>query len=159
MQAIPLLVVATLTLFCVGVPQAQAKDKVRVVSESKVAAAKGQLREKAATEWMTVEDLRKLTSTNRDAGKQIIYFEYHIGKDKWRAIFTDKVKFQGYSWWVFYGKNEMEEKVNAEIENGLKPAFIARSGAAYAMLFVKPEQLEEAHKALEELGVGEPKLK
>lgn len=138
---------------------ALAKDKVRVVSESKVAAAKGQLREKASTEWMLVDDLKKLSNENREKGKQLLYFEYHIGKDKWRAIFTDKVKFQGFSWWVFYGKNEMEEKVNSEMENGLKPAFIARSGAAYAMLFVKPEQLEEAHKALEEIGVGEPKLK
>ena len=159
MKTLSLIVVSAVSLMLVGVHQVAAKDKVRVVSESKVAAAKGLLREKAASEWMDVKQIEKLSNENQVKGKQLIYFEYHIGKDQWRAIYTDKVILLGYSWWVFYGKNEMEEKVNSEIENGLTPAFIARSGAAYAMLFVKPEQLAEARKVLEELGVSEPKLR
>ncbi len=137
----------------------QAKDGVRVVSVSKVEAAKGKLRDKTATDWLTEAELKKLNEQKRAQNQQLIFFEYHVGRDKWRGIYTDKLLLRGFSWWIFYGENEMEAKVNEEIAKDLVPAFIARSGNAYAMLFVNPDQLEEVRKVLAELGIGEPKLK
>jgi FtsZ-interacting cell division protein YlmF len=49
--------------------------------------------------------------------------------------------------------------MNEEIKKGLKPAFIAKNRKVYSMLFVTPEQYTETRKILDELGVGEPKLK
>ncbi len=138
---------------------ATAKDEVRVVSISKVAAAKNDDREKNATDWMPVQQLTKLNETKQAQKQQIIFFEYHAGRDMWRGVYTDKIMLQGYSWWTFGGENEMEQKVNEEIKKGLKPAFIARSGNWYSMLFVTPGQFTETRKILDELGVGEPKLK
>jgi hypothetical protein len=138
---------------------ANGKDEVRVVSVSKVSAAKNDDREKTATDWMPVQQLTKLNDTKRTQKQQIIFFEYHAGRDMWRGVYTDKLMLGGYSWWTFGGENEMEQKVNEEIKKGLKPAFIARSGNWYSMLFVTPEQYTETRKILDELGVGEPKLK
>ena len=142
-----------------GADAVSGKDEVRVVSVSKVAAAKGSLRDKGATDWMPVEQLRKLNDTKRGQKQQIIFFEYHAGRDMWRGIYTDKVMLRGFSWWTFGGENEMEAKVNEEMKSGLQPAFIARSGNWYSMLFVNPDQYGEARKILDELGVSEPKLK
>jgi hypothetical protein len=146
-------------LFGLAIPL-QAKDgDVRVVSPSKVEAAKGRLREKTATDWLTEADLKKLNEEKRAKNEQIIFFEYHLGRDKWRGIYTDKVLLRGFSWWIYYGANEMEAKVNEEVAAGRQAAFIARSGNYYSMLFVTPEQYPEARKILDELGIGEPKLK
>jgi hypothetical protein len=138
---------------------AHAKDGVRVAFTSKIEAAKGRIRDKAATEWMPVEKLEKLTTENRAKGKQLIYCEYHGGKDAWRGFYTEKVKFAGYSYWTYHGEREMEEKVNEEMAKGMKPTFIARSGNWYSMMFVRPDQYAEARKLLDEIGIGEPKLK
>jgi hypothetical protein len=135
-----------------------AKD-VRIAFTSKIEAAKGRLRDKAATEWMPVEQLKTLTTDNRAKGKQLYYCEYHGGKDAWRGFYTDKIKFDGYSYWTYNGENEMEAKVNQEIAKGMKPIFIVRSGNWYSMIFVQPEQFAEARKLLDEIGIGEPKLK
>ena len=78
---------------------------------------------------------------------------------KWRGVYTDKLMLNGFSWWIYYGQNEMEAKVNEEMGKGLLPAFIARGGNSYAMLFVMPEQFADARKILTDLGIGEPKLK
>ena len=140
-------------------PLLRAKDEVRVVLTSKIDAAKLHLREKSATPWMTEADLKKLNETKRGQNQQLIYFEYHSALGKWRAVYTDKLLLAGFSWWIYYGQNEMEAKVNEEMKKGLKPAFIARSGNGYAMLFVKPEQFDQARAILDELGIGEPRLK
>lgn len=154
--------VATMLAACLvlaDVPALSAKDSVRVVFNSKIDPAKLHLRDKAASDWMTEKEIKAKNDAKRAEKQQIIYFEYNGARGKWRAIYTDKVMLNGYSWWCFYGQNEMEAKVNSQMATGLVPAFIARSGNAYAMLFVKPEQLADARKVLDELGVGEPKLK
>ncbi|MDB6117742.1 MAG: hypothetical protein JWO08_1523 [Verrucomicrobiaceae bacterium] len=143
----------------IGTSFSLAADKMRVVSPSKVDAAKLRVRDKAASEWMTEPDLKKNNEAMAAENKQLVYFEYHVGKDKWRAIYSDKIKFSGFSWWVFYGGNEMEAKVNVEMSKGLEPAFVVRSGNSYAMLFVRPEQMEDIKKILDEYGVGQPRLK
>lgn len=147
------------TLTGASLLHAKDKDKVRVVLVSKVEAAKGRMREKTATEWMTVAELEKLNDTKKAEKQQLIYFEYHGGRDKWRGIYTDKVMLVGWSWWTFNGEHEMEAKVNEQMDKGLMPAFIGRSGNWYSMLFVTPQDLPAARKVLDELGVGEPKLK
>jgi len=78
---------------------------------------------------------------------------------KWCGACTDKLMLDGFSWWIDYGQNEMEAKANEEMGEGLQPAFIARSGNSYAMLFAMPEQFDEARKILTDLGIGEPRLK
>ena len=148
-----------LWILLAAVPALHGRDEVRVVSVSKVDAAKNRLREQTATEWMTVADLTKLNETKKGEKQQIIFFEYHAARDMWRGVYTDKIMLRGFSWWTFGGENEMEEKVNVEMKRGLQPAFIARSGNWYSMLFVTPEQYAETRKILDELGVGEPKLK
>ena len=153
---------AVLFVACVVLSEATAvmgKDEVRVVSVSRVETAKSKEREKTATDWMSVEELTKLNDTKQGQKQQLIYFEYHGGRDKWRGVYTDKVMLRGFTWWTFGGENEMEAKVNEEMEKGLQPAFIARSGNWYSMLFVTPDQYAEARKILDELGVGMPKLK
>ena len=45
------------------------------------------------------------------------------------------------------------------MKEGKKPAFIVRSGIAYAILMVQPDQLEETKKVLAEFGIGEPKIR
>jgi len=153
---------ATLLAACLmlaDVSSLSAKDAVRVVFNSKIDAAKLHLRDKAASEWMTEKEIKAHTDSKRAEKQQLIYFEYNGARDKWRAIYTDKVMLKGYSWWCYYGQNEMEAKVNVEMAKGMVPAFIARSGNAYALLFVKPDQLAEARTVLDELGIGEPKLK
>lgn len=137
-----------------------AKDDVRLSYPSKVAAAKGKEREKLFTEWMTNQDITAHVEAMGKKGQQILFFEYNAPRDKWRALFSNKVDFRGgYSWWVFYGEKEMESKLNNEIKLGRQPVFITREGNAYAMLFVTPEHLASARKELDALGIGEPKLK
>ena len=137
-----------------------AKDEVRLSYPSKVAAAKGKEREKLFSKWMSTPDITAHVEEMGNKGQQILFFEYNAATDKWRALFSSKVDFQGaYSWWVFYGEQEMESKLNNEIKLGRQPAFITREGTAYAMLFVAPEHLAAARKELDALGVGEPKLK
>jgi hypothetical protein len=159
MKNIRLAVLSVTWIFLLGTNAVIGKDEVRVVSVSKIAAAKSGMRDKTATDWMPVEQLRKLNDTKRGQKQQIIFFEYHAGRDMWRGVYTDKLMLQGFSWWTFGGENEMEAKVNEEIKKGLQPAFIGRSGIWYSMLFVNPDQYAEARKILDELGVGEPKLK
>jgi len=142
------------------VSSVSAKDEVRLSYPSKVAASKGKEREKLFSKWMTTPDITAHVEEMGNKGQQILFFEYNAATDKWRALFSTKVDFQGaYSWWVFYGEQEMESKLNNEIRLGRKPAFITREGNAYAMLFVAPEHLAAARKELDALGVGEPKLK
>lgn len=137
-----------------------AKDEVRLSYPSKVASSKGKEREKLFSKWMTTPDITAHVEEMGNKGQQILFFEYNPATDKWRALFSTKVDFQGaYSWWVFYGEQEMESKLNNEMRLGRKPAFITREGNAYAMLFVAPEHLAAARKELDALGVGEPKLK
>ena len=159
MKKYSLIALSVASLFLAGASQLQAAGGVRVVLVSKVDAAKGRLREKSATPWMTEAELTKLNETKREQKQQLIYFEYHNGIGKWRGIYTDKLMLNGFSWWIYYGQNEMEAKVNEEMSKGLQPAFIARSGNSYAMLFVMPEKFDEARKILTDLGIGEPKLK
>lgn len=151
-------------LLCAGssfalIARSDAKDGVRVVSISKIDAAKARLREAGATDWVTEPELKKINEEKRGQKQQLVFFEYHIGRDKWRGVYTDKALFRGFSWWIIYGENEMEAKVNEEVGKGMEPAFIARSGNYYAMLFVTPEQYADARKALDDLGVGAPKIK
>ena len=137
-----------------------AKDEVRLSYPSKVAAAKGKEREKLFSKWMSTPDITAHVEEMGNKGQQILFFEYNAATDKWRALFSSKVDFQGaYSWWVFYGEQEMESKLNNEIKLGRQPAFITREDTAYAMLFVAPEHLAAARKELDALGVGEPNLK
>jgi hypothetical protein len=153
---------AVLSVICVGIAGTAAvegKDQMRVAAESKVESGKGRLREKSATDWLTLEELRALNDKKEGEKQQLIYFEYHGGRAKWRAVYTDKVMFSGYYWWVAGGENEMEAKLNEQMAAGLQPAFITRSGNWYAMLFVTPDQFVEARKVLDELGIGAPKLK
>ena len=67
MNSLPLaaLTVVCFTLTGASIIHAKDKDKVRVVLVSKVEAAKGRMREKTATEWMTVADLKKLNDTKK----------------------------------------------------------------------------------------------
>ena len=154
---LPWLLCASLILTAISTPQA--KDGVKVSSISKIEAAKGRLREGSATDWVTEPELKKLNEQKRAQKQQLIFFEYHTGRDKWRGIYTDKIVFQGFSWWIMYGENEMEEKVTSEVAKGMEPAFISRSGNYYAMLFVRPDQYDAARKVLDEYGIGAPKIK
>jgi hypothetical protein len=150
----------TLIVILSATSSLSAKDEVRLSYPSKVSAAKGKEREKLFSEWMTNQDITAHVEEMGKKGQQILFFEYNAATDKWRALFSTKVDFQGtYSWWVFYGQQEMESKLNNELRLGRQPAFITREGNAYAMLFVAPEHLASARKELDALGVGEPKLK
>jgi hypothetical protein len=159
MKTRDLLCLSFVVLFSFAI-SVSAKDEVRLSYPSKVAAAKGKEREKLFSEWMTNQDITAHVEEMGKKGQQILFFEYNAPRDKWRALFSTKVDFQGaYSWWVFYGEQEMESKLNNEIKLGRQPAFITREGNAYAMLFVAPEHLASARKELDALGVSEPKLK
>lgn len=138
---------------------AETSGKVRIVTLSKVEASKGRMREKLFSEWLTEPALKDYINQNKAGKKQVLFFEYNGPRDKWRAIVTDKVAFQNYSWWAMYGENGIEAKLNEELKSGLKPVFIARNGNYYSMLLVDPVDLEAARKALSGLGIGEPKLK
>lgn len=136
-----------------------AADKVRIVTLSKVEAAKGRMREKQFTKWMTLEQLREAVDKGVDGKKQVLFFEYNGPTDKWRAIFTDKVAFNDFSWWALYGEAAIEAKLNEEIKEGRHAVFIARNGSYYSMLSVSADDFGQARNQLAELGIGEPKTK
>lgn len=137
----------------------EVQKKVRIVSLSKVEAAKGRMREKLFTDWMTLTALQEYTAQNKAGKRQILFFEYSGPRDKWRAILTDKVVFNDYSWWALSGQSAIEAKLDEELKEGRHPAFVTQNGIFYAMLTVSPDDFTAARKELAELGIGEPKLK
>lgn len=136
-----------------------APDKVRIVTLSKVEAAKGRMREKLFTDWMTEPQLQQAIAKGKAGKQQVLFFEYNGPRDKWRAIITDKFSLRDFSWWALFGEPAIEAKLNEEMKEGRRPAFIARNGNYFSMLTVGPSEYETARKELAELGVGEPKVK
>lgn len=136
-----------------------APNNVRIVTLSKVEAAKGRMREKLFTDWMTEPQLQEAVAKGKAGRQQVLFFEYNGPRDKWRAILTDKVVFRDFSWWALFGEPAIEAKLNEEMKQGRKPAFIARNGNYFSMLTVGPDDYPTARKELAELGIGEPKVK
>ncbi|GAA5139644.1 hypothetical protein GCM10023213_20670 [Prosthecobacter algae] len=138
---------------------AQAADKPVRVKPSKVSSAKSREREKLFTEWMKADAMAKLSDAKRETGEQMIYYEYHEGKEAYRAIFSKAIQFNG--WWrsTIYSEKEMEATVNDYKTKGYAPLFVVLEGNYYSMIFVKPEQLDAARKLTLELGIEPPVVK
>lgn len=141
-----------------GINKPSAAKPVKV-KPSKVSAAKGRDREKLFTDWMSINTLRTLNDEKLKNGEQMIYFEYHEGKQQYRAIHSKAIRFNGWYWDVIYSEKEMEEEVNGYKARGFAPAFVVLERNFYQALFVMPEQLSEAQKLLKEIGVEPPTLK
>jgi len=124
-----------------------------------VSSAKGRDREKLFSDWMKMRDFEGLTDKKGTAGEQLIYFEYHEGKDQFRGIFSKAVDFE--DWWFTssFGEKEMLEEVTSQKARGYEPLFIVREGNFYSMIFVKPDKLAAGRKALEALGIEAPEVK
>lgn len=146
-------------LFGAACAWGEGTSRVRIVTLSKIEAAKGRVREKLFTDWMTEADLKAYQTKVKAGKQQLLFVEYNGPRDKWRGIFTDKIVFRDFSWWSFYGEKGIEDKLNEEIKEGRRPVFIARNGNYFSMILVGPSEFEAARKALAELGIGEPKLK
>lgn len=143
-----------------GSPSGKAPEiKPVKVKPSKVSSAKGRDREKLFTEWMPIAALRALNDQKREAGEQMVYFEYHEGKEQYRAIHSKGVRFNGWYWDVIYSEKTMEEEVASYKARGFAPAFVVLERNFYQALFVKPEQLSDAQKILKELGIEPPTVK
>lgn len=137
----------------------QAADKPVKVKPSKVSSAKSREREKLFTDWMSADEIKKLSDTKRSSGEQMIYFEYHEGKEAYRAIFSKGIQFNG--WWrsTISSERAMEGTVNDYKAKGFEPLFVVLEGNFYSMIFVKPDQLEAARKLVLDLGIEAPVLK
>lgn len=138
---------------------ADAADKPLKVKPSKVSAAKSRDREKLFTDWMKMNDLIKMNDEKEKAGEQMVYYEYHEGKEQYRGIHSKAIKFNGFWWRTVSGEKDMEDEVKTYKARGYDPLFIVLEGNFYRMLFVKPEQLAAAQKILKELGVEPPVVK
>ncbi|MCW0220742.1 MAG: hypothetical protein OJI67_20610 [Prosthecobacter sp.] len=151
--------IAFLLLMAMHIQPLHAADKPVHVKPSKVSSAKSRDREKLFTEWMKADEFDKLSDTKRTGGEQMLYFEYHEGKNAFRAIFTKAILFNG--WWrlTIYSEKEMEKTVNDYKKKGFEPLFVVLEGNYYRMIFVKPEQLEAARKLISDLGIEAPVLK
>lgn len=138
---------------------ASAADKPVKVKPSKVSSAKSRDREKLFTDWLKEKEMTQLSDTKREAGEQMIYYEYHEGKEAYRAIFSKAIKFNG--WWrsTIYSEKEMEQTVNDYKARGYAPLFVVLEGNYYRMIFVKPEQLDAARKLILDLGIEAPVVK
>lgn len=141
------------------VSAADAADKPLKVKPSKVSAAKSRDREKLFTDWMKMNDLIKMNDEKEKAGEQMVYYEYHEGKEQYRGIHSKAIKFNGFWWRTVSGEKDMEDEVKTYKARGYEPLFIVLEGNFYRMLFVKPEQLAAAQKILKELGVEPPVVK
>lgn len=146
-------------LVCFLSINSQAADKPVKVKPSKVSSAKSREREKLFTDWMTAAEIRKLSDSKRESGEQLLYFEYHEGKEKFRAIFSKAIQFNGWWWNSVYGEKEMENFVNEYKQKGFEPLFVVLEGNYYSVLMVKGDQLDAARKVLEPLGIEAPVLK
>lgn len=140
-------------------PSKAPETKPVKVKPSKVSSAKGREREKLFTEWMPISALRTLNDKKREAGEQMIYFEYHEGKEQYRAIHSKAIRFNGWYWDVIYSEKSMEEEVASYKTRGFAPAFVVLERNFYQALFVKPEQLSETQKLLKDLGIEPPTVK
>lgn len=140
-------------------PAKPASNKPIKVKPSKVNSSKGREREKMFTDWLSQNDLVKLNDDKQKNNEQMIYFEYHEGKRKFRAIHSKAIRFNDWWWNTLYGEKEMEEEVNLYRSRGYEPAFVVLERNFYQMLFVKPEQLAEAQKLLKDIGIEPPTLK
>jgi hypothetical protein len=140
-------------------PLKPASNKAVKVKPSKVNSAKGREREKLFTDWLPQNDLVKLNDDKEKNNEQMIYFEYHEGKRKFRAIHSKAIKLRGWWWNTLYGEKEMEEEVNLYRSRGFEPAFVVLERNFYQILFVKPDQLAETQKLLKDIGIEPPTLK
>lgn len=149
-----------LLLLAVALPSAsQAADKPVKVRPSKVSSAKGRDREKLFSEWLSADGMKKLSDSKLAGGEQMIYYEYHEGKEAYRAIFSKGIRFNG--WWrsTISGERDMEATVNEYKGKGFAPLFVVLEGNFYSMLFVRPEQLDAAQKLIAPLGIEPPVVK
>ena len=146
-------------LMAVAIQPLHAADKAVHVKPSKVSSAKSRDREKLFTEWIKATEFEKLADAKRAGGEQMIYFEYHEGKNAFRAIFTKAIQFNGWFRLTIYSEKEMEKTVNDYKKKGFEPLFVVLEGNYYRMIFVKPEQLEAARKLISDLGIEAPVLK
>lgn len=137
-------------------PAAQDKKPVKV-KPSKVSAAKGREREKLFSDWHSQSDFQRVVNERKDG--QLIFYEYHEGKDAYRGIFSKAIQFNG--WWraTINGEKDMEKEVNSYKTQGYEPLFVVLDRNYYQMIFVRPEQLEAARKLILDLGVEPPVLK
>ncbi|MDZ4287125.1 MAG: hypothetical protein U0984_04160 [Prosthecobacter sp.] len=145
-------------LLCLSVSlPATAADKPVKVKPSKVSSAKGKEREKLFTDWIPEREFYALVNTKEDG--QMIYYEYHEGKEAYRGIFSKAIKFNGWRWRTLYGEKEMEKEVTSYKGQGYEPLFVVLERNFYQMIFVKPEQLEAARKLIADLGIEAPVVK
>ncbi|MES2593793.1 MAG: hypothetical protein V4662_00575 [Verrucomicrobiota bacterium] len=136
-----------------------AAAKTVKVKPSKVSAAKGREREKLFTEWMPQNTLVRLNDEKNKSGEQMIYFEYHEGKDQYRAIHSKAIDLRGWSWNTLHGEKDMEDQVSLNKSRGTEPAFVVLERNYYQMMFVQPEQLSDVQKILKDLGIEPPTVK
>jgi hypothetical protein len=138
---------------------ATAADKDLKVKPSKVSSAKGRDREKQFTKWMPQREMEELVDAKWKEKQQLVYFEYHEGKDAYRSIFSSAILFRGYYWNAIYGEDELIKQIISNKKRGLETLFVVLEGNYYRTLFVKPEQLDAARQIIQDLGIEPPVLK
>ena len=108
---------------------------------------------------MEQNELLKLNDTKAKTGDYLVYFEYHEGKEQFRAIHSKLAPISGYWWRSISGEKEMEDEVKTYKARGYEPLFVVLEGNYYQMLFVKPNQVAAAQKVLKDLGIEPPEVK
>lgn len=124
---------------------------------SRISYAKKRSWEALASKWMSMEDLQKHSDQQLKANKQMIFVDYNGAQ--FRGLFSDKIKYNGWYWYVVYSQASMAKEVASYREKGFEPSYICRLADGYTAVFVTPVQLEQARKLLDGLGIGPASLK
>lgn len=119
---------------------------------SKITYAKKNTWEAVASRWMSSDDLKNYVEDQKKNNKQMIFVDYNGAQ--YRGLFSDKIKFKGWFYVEVFSEKEMSKELAYYKKRGMDPTYIYRNAGGYTCIFANPDQVAEARKLLEELGIG-----
>jgi hypothetical protein len=124
---------------------------------SKITYAKKNSWEALASKWMSSNDLRGYVEDQKNENKQMIFVDYNGAQ--YRGLFSDKIKYKGWYYVEVFTESEMAKEITYYKKRGFEPSYIYKNAGGYTCVFVTPEQVGEARKLLNDLGIGTPTVK
>jgi hypothetical protein len=141
--------IAALVLFTTFAAAIAADPKF---TPSKITYAKKNSWEAIASRWMGSNELKNYVEDQKKNNKQMIFVDYNGAQ--YRGLFSEKIKFKGWFHVEVFSEKAMAGEISYYKKRGMEPTYIYKNAGGYTSIFTTPEQVSEARKLLEELGIG-----